>query len=239
MRLSIQSSYFAGQSPAGAVRMARQAGYAAIEWAAASSETDHAMCDERFDASRHAGIEVSGVCQGSLPGNGLAEPDQTLRAAAMEAVRTGLEAASKFGASSLVIRPATFGADTDYQAAYWGVLEGVGKLRFDAQRRAVRIVLDMAGSGLASSPMELRSLIDQINSAWVSASLDIDHVATLGAPQDWIRLLGRRVTHLYASDAPADWKNIAGTLADCWCEGYIVCRGVQDAANHGSASASR
>jgi hexulose-6-phosphate isomerase len=225
LKFSVQSSCLPGQ-PQDAAKLAAQAGCEAIEWAG-----QLAPCDELLAATRQAGIESSGVYLGPLTGSGLADKDQALRAVSMECIRAGLESAAKIGASSIVVRPATLSSEVDYQSAFWGILESMAKLRFDAQRRAVRIVLDMAGSGLASAPMELRTLIDQINSAWVTASLDIDHIATLGSPLDWFGLLGRRATHFYVSDGPADLRAIAGAINDCWCEGHIVFRGVKDVAD--------
>jgi sugar phosphate isomerase/epimerase len=67
------------------------------------------------------------------------------------------------------------------------------RARFSAERTGVPLALEAAAGGGLRSPVELREIIDEANSATIGACLDAARLATLGSPADWVETLGPRV----------------------------------------------
>ncbi len=67
------------------------------------------------------------------------------------------------------------------------------ELRHEAESAGVAIALEAASAGCLLSPVELREIVNQANSWAVGVCLDLDRVARVGNPMDWIRTLGGRI----------------------------------------------
>ena len=67
------------------------------------------------------------------------------------------------------------------------------RLRFAAERNGVALAVEGAAGGGLLSPVELREIIDEANSASVGVCIDVDQIAPIGSPADWITTLGHRV----------------------------------------------
>jgi len=65
--------------------------------------------------------------------------------------------------------------------------------RFEAEAAGVVVAVEAAHDGCLLSPVELRELIDAVNSWVVGACLDVDRVRTVGEPIDWLTTLTHRV----------------------------------------------
>jgi hypothetical protein len=82
-------------------------------------------------------------------------------------------------------------------------------LRFEAQHRGITLALLTADRFLLS-PLEMRSLIDEVNSPWVRVALRPCVIARSCRPADWYAVLGHRIAHVLiepdAGDAHAGLK---------------------------------
>jgi hexulose-6-phosphate isomerase len=96
--------------------------------------------------------------------------------------------------------------------------------------------VDPARTGLLLSPVEFREWLDEINSPWVGACLDVGHVHTLGCPQDWINTLAGHLTHVRATDrrsaetclpgeGEVDYAGVMQALRQVGYDGPLSCDG--------------
>ena len=73
----------------------------------------------------------------------------------------------------------------------------------------------------------MRAFVDECNSPWVGACLDVDAVQRGGGfPQDWIRSLGHRVMQVRLNDTAArslGASRITGSLAEMRYRGPATC----------------
>lgn len=67
------------------------------------------------------------------------------------------------------------------------------RIRFEAEAAGVAVALEAACGGVFFSPIELRELVDSVNSWAVGTCIDIGRVLAIGSPADWIETLGPRV----------------------------------------------
>ncbi len=89
----------------------------------------------------------------------------------------------------------------------YGLLRHV---RLDAESAGVVIALESACGRCLLSPVELREIIDGVNSWAVGACIDVQRVATFSSPVDWIRTLKRRVHAVRVSEPETEGNTHSG-----------------------------
>jgi len=114
-------------------------------------------------------------------------------------VSSQFQAAASLGAKvlNLSIPPLRRGADgvgfTRYPNALNFAYELLRRLRIEAEAAGVTVALEAAKDGSLLSPVEVGELIDAVNSPAVGVCLDVERIASIGSPLDWIRTLHRRI----------------------------------------------
>ena len=73
--------------------------------------------------------------------------------------------------------------------------------------------METVWNGFLLSPLEMRSFVDEIASDYVKVYLDAGNVWHYGYPQQWIRILGKRIARIHVKG----FKRSVGTLAG-FCE---------------------
>ncbi len=118
---------------------------------------------------------------------------------AVHFVTSKLQEAASFAAKvlNLSIPPVRQGDDGHGFARYQDSLnfayELLHQVRLEAEATGVSIALEAASGGGLLSPIELRELIDAVYSSAVGACIDVERIAMIGSPFDWIQTLQRRV----------------------------------------------
>ncbi len=118
---------------------------------------------------------------------------------AIEGTTRLLKLASDAGAAvlSLTIPPLACSSGTSGFARYRDALSFAYHLfraiRPEAAAKGVAMALEAACGGCFLSPVELRELIDSVNSWAIGACVDVARVSAIGSPSDWIATLTRRV----------------------------------------------
>ncbi len=96
--------------------------------------------------------------------------------------------------------PSTFAR---YQSAMNYAHEFLLRIRFDAEAAGVAIALEASSAGCLNSPVELRELLNQMNSPAVGACLDAGRLDQPGELDDWLRTLTHRVGAIRLTDGVA------------------------------------
>lgn len=60
------------------------------------------------------------------------------------------------------------------------------------------------------SPVEFRDFIDEIDSDSVGAYLDVANILVFGYPEQWVRILGKRIKKVHVKDFKCSIGNIDG-----------------------------
>jgi hexulose-6-phosphate isomerase len=115
--------------------------------------------------------------------------------------------AKALGCESCLIVPGTVCADfvdpnkvVDYSTAYERSLEFFSRIKTYAENAKVEIGLENVWNKFLLSPMEMRDFIDKIGSDYVGSYLDIGNVLYCGYPEDWVRILGKRIKKIHFKD---------------------------------------
>lgn len=114
---------------------------------------------------------------------------------ALEEIAAQVSAASSAGAICLNLTIPPLGGDgfDRYQEALNFAHHMMHHIRHEAEPAGVSVALEAVSGGCLLSPVELREIIDAANSWVVGVCIDVNRIAKVGSPVDWIETLRHRV----------------------------------------------
>lgn len=250
MKKGISIWSFAGGTLAENFRLAKAAGFEGVEVALAedgeinlsSTEADMEKVKASADA---AGISLYSVASGLYWQYSLTSEDPALREKAKSCVRKQLEVASWLGCDTILVVPGAVSVSfapelgvVDYAAAYDRSLEAFRELKEDAERLKVSIGLENVWNNFLLSPLEMRDFIDKIGSEYVGSYFDVGNVLYTGYPEQWAKILGRRIKKVHFKDyrravgsldgfvdllsGEVNWKAVTAALAEVGYDGWAT-----------------
>ena len=79
-----------------------------------------------------------------------------------------------------------------------------------AESKKISIGIENVWNKFLLSPLEMRSFIDSIGSDYVGAYLDVGNVVYSGYPEQWVKILGKRIKKVHFKDYRREVGNVAG-----------------------------
>jgi hexulose-6-phosphate isomerase len=181
--------------------------------------TDECSCRRIGQQIRAAGLNVASLACGLFWQAAYTSPEPALREQARAWTLAGLDRARWLGTDVLLVVPGMVSHFrrptqplTRYAAALDLTYSALKELSFEAEKRGVCIAIENVWSQFLLSPVEVRDLIDRVNSPFVRVYFDTGNVLKYGFPEDWIEILGRRIARVHVKD----FKISVGTL-DGFC----------------------
>ena len=137
----------------------------------------------------------------------LSDDDAKMRQKAKDMIKKQLETAKILGADTVLVIPGAVNVEFSmpekkvaYDVVYDRALEGLNELKAEAEALKVSIGLENVWNKFLLSPMEMRDFIDRIGSEYVGSYLDVGNTVYCGYPEDWIRILGKRIKKVHFKD---------------------------------------
>ena len=202
--------------PAGTVRdtltLAKAAGFEGVELALnGEGELSLTSTDAELTAIRKTaedmGLSLYSLSCGLCWDYRLSDDDAALRQKAKDMIRRQLYTAKVLGADTVLVLPGVVNVEfahpekkVAYDVVYERAVEGISELARDAEAIGVNIGLENVWSKFLLSPMEMRDFIDKIGSDYVGAYLDVGNTLYCGYPEDWVRILGKRIKKVHFKD---------------------------------------
>jgi L-ribulose-5-phosphate 3-epimerase len=155
-------------------------------------------------------LEVTGVSTDLLWKYPLTDNREEIRNKGMQIVEKMIQAASVFGASTVLVVPGIVTPEVAYDTAYNRALAAIKKLAKTAEEYKIQIAVENVWNKFLLSPLEMAGFIDQVNSPWVGAYLDVGNVVQYGYPEQWIRILSNRIFMVHIKDFKKSVGNIDG-----------------------------
>jgi hexulose-6-phosphate isomerase len=162
---------------------------------------------------RHAaeiGIELCSIGSGLGWDFPVTSPDLKVRERGKETIARLLQIAQWLGVDSVLTVPGNVTPDTPYDLALENALAAIEDLVPVAERLQVCITLENVWNKFLLSPVEMRDFIDQFQSKYVGAFFDIGNIVLYGYPEQWIRILGKRIRMVHAKDFRTAVGNMDG-----------------------------
>jgi L-ribulose-5-phosphate 3-epimerase len=174
-------------------KMLQAAGFDGVE------PPSHLNQEEVLKAQDATGLAIPSVTSGqkSRP---LSHPDPDRRAAAVAGIQQALRDAKRYGASSILLVPGGISEEISYADAYRRNQEELRKVLPLAEDLSVKIAFENVWNHFLLSPLEAARFVDEFNSPVVGWHFDVGNVIYLGWPEQWIRILGRRIQKLHIKE---------------------------------------
>lgn len=196
-------------------------------------------------AAARAGVQLSGLASGLYWGANPASADPAIRAKADGIVARQIACAEALGIDAILVVPGTVGVDfipgceiVPYDVAWERATEFIRRALPAAARARVTLCIENVWNKFLLSPLEMRAFIDQFDSPHVGAYFDVGNALATGYPEQWIRILGKRIRRVHFKDyrrnvgsvdgfcdllsGDVDWKSVCGALKAVPYSGWVA-----------------
>ncbi|MFW6162916.1 MAG: sugar phosphate isomerase/epimerase family protein [Planctomycetota bacterium] len=202
-----------------AIRYAKRAGYDSIELNLDETgeiglKTPAADLKKLATYAKRQKLEISSVSTGLYWAYNMASEDAAERKQAAKVLSTQLETAAALGCDAILVIPgvvkAPFGdkPPVDPDACWDRALEGVRAAVAQAEDLGVTIAIENVWNMFLLSATEMRDFIDACESKAVGCYFDPANVLKCGLPDQWVRVLGKRIKRIHFKD----FRRSVGTL---------------------------
>ena len=160
----------------------------------------HMNVDEVLKARDETGLHIPSVCGAKHWAKPLSHPDAAVREEGLEGLKQCLRDAKRFGASSVLLVPGVVNKDISYADAYKRSQEEIRKAIPIAEELGVKIAIENVWNHFLLSPLEAARYVDEFNSPFVGWHFDVGNIIHYGWPEQWIRILGKRIVQLHIKE---------------------------------------
>lgn len=169
------------------------------------------------EAADRAGVGIAAVATALLWTYPLTADDREVRAKALRITEVMLQAGSILGVDTALVIPGVVGASfgsggspVPYDICWQRSRQAVETLLPAAEQSQVKLGLEPVWSGFLLSPLEWVEFVDGFASPWVSVYFDCGNVLRTGFPEQWIRILGPRISRVHVKDFKTAIGNLQG-----------------------------
>jgi hexulose-6-phosphate isomerase len=233
-----------------AMQDAKDLGFDAIELAIGSKgvlteKTTQAECEEIVAKAQQVDIEISSVASGESWGCSPTANDAETRAKIIDFTRKALQITKWLGTDAYLFVPGAvdvfFLPDAEvisYDVCYERAIDAIQHLLPAAKDTGVVICIENVWNKFLLSPLEMRDFIDCFSSDMVGAYFDVGNVLLTGYPDQWIRILGKRIKRVHIKDfkcsvgtaegfvdlleGDVDFEEVKKALVDVGYDSYVT-----------------
>src|SRR6266446_2922762 len=172
----------------------KEAGFAGTEM------MSHMDQEEVLRARDKTGLVIPSVCGTHHWGKPLSDPNPKVREEGLEALKQTLRDGKRYGATSVLLVPAVVNKEVSYNDAYRRSHDEIAKAVPLAEDLGVKIAIENVWNQFLLSPLEAARYVDEFNSPAVGWHFDVGNVINYGWPEQWIRILGKRIQKLHIKE---------------------------------------
>ncbi len=155
---------------------------------------------EVLRARDETGLKIPSVCCAHHWAKPLSHADPAVRNEAIEATRQALREARQYGAASILLVPGLVNKETSYDEAYARSQASIRKVIPVAEEVGVKIAIENVWNQFLLSPLEAARFIDELGSPMVGWHFDAGNIVNYGFPEQWIRILGKRIVQFHVKE---------------------------------------
>lgn len=172
----------------------KEAGFEGVEM------MSHMNQEEVLRARDATGLIIPSVCGSRHWSKPLSDPNPQVREEGVEALKQTLRDGKRYGATSVLLVPAIVNETISYADAYTRSQAEIRKAVPLAEELGVKIAIENVWNQFLLSPLEAARYVDEFNSPAVGWHFDVGNVITYGWPEQWIRILGKRIQKLHIKE---------------------------------------
>jgi L-ribulose-5-phosphate 3-epimerase len=193
--------------------------------------------EEAVAAKKKTGIQIHGVIDSVHWQQRLSDPDPAVRERGLAALRTAIDDAKFYGASTVLLVPGKVSdpRKENFQQVWDRSQAEIRKVIPQAQDAGVKIAIEVVWNDFLTKPEQLVKYVDQFNTPTVGAYFDVSNMVKYRVPPaQWIRQLGKRMLkfdfkgyHLQKGwvdigEGSEDWPEVLKALAEVGYNGWAT-----------------
>ncbi len=199
-------------------------GYDAVEVCIGSSgvlsyETTEDQCKKILEQAQAAGIKIASVASGIYWEFSLASAGSSDRAKALDALQKMAHITGWLGCRTLLTIPGAVDVfflpsfeTQSYELVLQRAREGLCAALPAAEEANIVFGIENVWNKFLLSPTEMAGFIDSFSSPHIGAYVDVANILPYGYPEQWLRILGKRVAGIHFKD----FRRAVGTI-----EGFV------------------
>ncbi|MBC8141425.1 MAG: sugar phosphate isomerase/epimerase [Armatimonadetes bacterium] len=203
---------------------AHRHGFAAVELCISEAgalglDTTEARCREILAYAEKVGVAVASMASGLYWNYALGSDSEADRERAVVALEKMIQITAWLDARTLLTIPGAVdvffqpgGAVISYDAVWERSTAGLKQVLPIAERLGVTLAIENVWNKFLTSPLEMARFIDQFDSRFIGAYVDVANILPYGYPEQWLRILGSRVRGVHFKD----FRRAVGTV-----EGFV------------------
>ena len=173
---------------------AKTAGYEGVEPAGGMKQQEVL---EALDAS---GLKAASVCCHTHWKQTLTHNDEKVREEGLQGVLSTLRDAKVYGADSILVVPGVCNEEVPYDLAWERSITQIKKAVPLAKELGVKISIENVWNNFILSPLEAVRFLDEIGDPIVGWHFDIGNELRYGWPEQWIKVLGKRINRIHVKE---------------------------------------
>lgn len=208
-------------------------------------DASQSFCQEIASEATKLGIQLKSTASGLYWARNLGDASQGARDKAKDDLNTMIQIASWLGAKTHLTIPGAVDvfflperAPLPYGHVWEHAIAGLREVLPVAESAGVRLGIENVWNKFLLSPAEMAYFIDQFNSPWIGAYVDVANLLPFGYAHDWIRFLGKRVVGIHFKDfrravgtaegfvdlleGDVDWVELMKAIGEVAYEGPVV-----------------
>jgi len=233
-----------------AMQEAKDLGFDAIELAIASegiltNESTQSQCEDIVAEAQRIGIEISSLASGESWTCSPSSDDPETRKKIIDFTCKALHVAKWLGTDAYLFVPGAVDVQwmpevpvVAYDRCHERAVEAVGQIIPTAEETGVSLCIENVWNKYLLSPLEMRDFIDSFNNEIVASYFDVGNVLLYGYPDQWIRILGKRIKRIHVKDfdksigtlegfpdlleGDVDFEAVKQSLTDIGYDGYAT-----------------
>lgn len=212
---------FRGKGVVQAMQLAKKVGFDGIELAVGDSgltpESTAQDCKMLASVAKGAKLKLGSVASGLLWGCNPASKDKAVRERALELTDQSLRITAELGSTHLLVLSghvdvffmpqAEVVPYADCYERSVTFLKAVGKM---ARKHGVVACVENVWNRFLQSPLEFRSLLQEVRSDYVKMYFDVGNVWAMGYPQHWITVMDKLIARVHVKDFRRSVGNASG-----------------------------
>lgn len=175
-------------------KAAKEAGYEGVEPAGGMNQ------QEVIDALGQSGLQAASVCCHTHWKQTLTHDDPKIREEGLQGVLTTLRDAKAYGADSILVVPGVVSETVPYDVAWTRSIAEIKKAVPLAKELGVKISIENVWNNFILSPLEAVRYLDEVGDPIVGWHFDIGNVLRFGWPEQWIKVLGKRINRIHVKE---------------------------------------
>ena len=173
---------------------AKDAGFDGVE------VNSHLDRKEVLDASRETGLPITSVCGAMHWKYLLSDPDPKIREQGVEALRVTIEDAKTYNTDTILLVPGRVTETVRYDECWDMSVAEIKKVLPLAEKLGVTIAIENVWNNFLLSPLEAARYVDQFRSKRVGFYFDVGNILAYGWPEQWIKILGKRIARIHIKE---------------------------------------